>query len=75
MEFAPFFTMLSEHLPPNIANMQGGVPQEFMTWLTQDSTAYSFSSMLVMTLPNPRYLYYQEQSFDTIQNNVLEVTN
>ena len=31
--------------------------------------------MMVMTLPHPRYLYYQENSFDTIQDNVLAVTN
>ena len=31
--------------------------------------------MLVMTLPSPRYEFYQEQSFDTIQNNVLAVTD
>ena len=46
-----------------------------MDWMNEETTAYSFSSMLVMTLPSPRYLYYEEQSFDTIQNNVLEVTN
>ena len=66
MEFAPWFTMLSEHLPPDIENMPDGIPQEFMTWLVQNTTAFSFSSMMVMTLPNPRYLYYQDQSFNNI---------
>ena len=58
MEFAPWFTLLSEHLPPPIKGMSGGVPPEFMDWMNEETTAYAFSSMLVMTLPSPRYLYY-----------------
>ena len=75
MELAPWFTLLSEHLPPRIEHMPDGVPPEFMDWLREPTTAFSFSSILVMTLPSPRYLYYEEQSFDVIQNNVLQVTN
>lgn len=60
MEFAPWFTLLSEHLPRSIENMRDGIPPEFMDWLREPSTAFSFSSILVMTLPSPRYKYYEE---------------
>ena len=66
MEYFPWWTMLSENLPDSIATMSGGVPTEFTDWMNSTTTAYSFASLLVMTLPSPRYLFYEEQSFDTI---------
>ena len=75
MEYGPWWTLLGNNLPGEISSMQGGVPAEFTNWMNSTSTAYSFASLLVMTLPSPRYEFYEEQSFNTIQDNVLAVTD
>ena len=75
MEYGPWWTLLGNNLPDEISSMQGGVPAEFTNWMNSTSTAYSFASLLVMTLPSPRYEFYEEQSFNTIQDNVLAVTD
>ena len=58
MEYGPWWELLYNKLPTQISEMSGGIPAEFTAWFNTTTTAYSFASLLVMTLPSPRYEYY-----------------
>ena len=75
MELKHWFEILSEILPSAIADMPGGVPQEFLDWMLKENRPQEFASQLFYTLPSPRYQWYEQQSYNSLQNEVLTHTN
>lgn len=58
-----------------------GAPQSlrevstFREWLLEEGRSTEFVQLLVMTLPSPRYEYYQSANYDQIQLDVLSYSN
>ena len=46
-----------------------------MEWLTEDGRARQFSNIFMMTLPSPRFSYYQYSDYSMIQKSVLAYSN
>ena len=51
--------MLTDMLPPEITEMKGGPPKEFLDWLKVETRPFDFSNQLFYTLPSPRLKVYE----------------
>ena len=58
-----------------------GLPEElrndedFKAWITEEGRASEFANLFMMTLPSPRYSYYESSNYDVIQADVLSYSN
>jgi ABC-type antimicrobial peptide transport system permease subunit len=76
MEYAPFLAQLIDYLPASPAEDPLSSNTEFKDYLRDNlNLAFSYSDMLLMTLPAPRYAHYESSNFDDIQKNVLSYSN
>ena len=71
LESSNFLSYIKDHLPSKLKHNN-----DFKEWLNENpSVIYDFTDELMMTVPSPRYKYYQDNDFNKIKNNVLSYTN
>lgn len=78
-------TIEQKHFPALLANYFHDAlkePKEFGEWLSDPNSDFhkygglaQIAQSLVMTLPTPRYAYYESSDFDVIQKQVTEYAN
>ena len=73
MEYQHFYTLLSRYLPPSALSQN----EAFESYLLDNGErlAYEYADFMLMTLPNPRVLYYQYDDFNKIQRGITGYAN
>ena len=58
-----------------LSEPQGSYADDFKVYQSQDLILEQFTSLLMMTLPEPRMDYYESSDFAEIKNGVLGYTD
>ena len=58
-----------------LSEPQGAYADDFKVYQSQDLILEQFTSLLMMTLPEPRMDYYESSDFAEIKKGVLGYTN
>ena len=71
LENISFLPTIKDHLPSDVAGNK-----DFKQWLANTPEAFNEAvDLFMMTLPNPRFNYYQSSDAETISKNVIGYTN
>jgi ABC-type antimicrobial peptide transport system permease subunit len=73
MEYNPFFTQIARYLPPG--ELQNN--RAFKQFVAENGTnmIYQYSDFIMMTLPDPRVMYYSSNDYFQIQRGVTGYAN
>jgi len=72
MEYKHFYVLLARFIPPGTLSENKGF-QNFL--LNSGDLIYEYSDFMVITLPDPRVLYYQSNDYFEIQKGVTGYAN
>ena len=71
LESNNFLSYISDYLPPTLSENI-----DFRKWLKANpDTIYQLTDQFMVTVPSPRFKYYQNTDANEIKKNVMEYTN